>query len=115
MIQNFFQFDIDKVYQWSVEIGLIFHPDKTKLNCITPHEYFLNSLFIERVPSTKDRGLFVTPNLSWTEHVNIKSGKALRCFFSLKRNIPYNTPMSTKRQLYKSCVRSILLFNSCIR
>ena len=109
------QNDIDNVYQWSVKIGLIVHPDKTKLNCNTPHVYFLNSLVIERVPSTKDLGLFVTPKLSWTEHVNIKSGKALRCSFSLKRNIPYNTQRKTKRQLYISSVRSTLLFNSCVR
>ena len=109
-----FQNDIDNVYQWFVENGLIFHPDKTKLICLTPHEYFLNSLVIERVPSVKHLGLFVTPNLSWTEHVNFKSGKALRCFFSLKRNIPSYTPMITKVQLYISCVRSTLLFNSCI-
>ena len=73
-----FQNVFDNVYQWSVEIGLIFHLDKTRLICNTPHDFFLNSLVIERVPSIKDLGLFVTPNLSWTAHVNIKSGKALR-------------------------------------
>ena len=109
-----FQNFIDNVYQWSVKSGLIFHQDKTKFICNMPHEYFLISLVIERVPSIKDLGLFVTPNLTRIEHVNIKSGKALRCFFSLKRNIPYYTPMITKLQLYTSCVRSTLLLNSSI-
>ena len=91
-----FQNDVDNVYQWSVEIGLLFQPDKTKLICNTPHEYFLNSLVIERVLSIKNLALFVTLNFSWTENVNIKSGKALHCFFSLKRNLAFNTPMITK-------------------
>ena len=106
--------DNDNVYQWSVGNGLKFYPDITKLIWNTPHEYFLNSLVIEHSTSIKDLGLFVTPNLFWTEHVNIKSGKDLRCFLTLKRNIPYNTPMITKLQLYISCVRSTLLFNSSI-
>ena len=42
-----FQSDIHNVYQWSVENGRI---------CNTPHEYTLNSLVIERVPSIKDLG-----------------------------------------------------------
>ena len=58
-----FQNDIDNVYQWSVKKGLIFHPDGTQFFCNMPHKYFLNSLVIERVPSIKDLGLFVTPNL----------------------------------------------------
>ena len=88
---------------------------KIAKNSLTVNMAFdLEELVIERVPSIKDLGLFVTPNLSWTEHVNIKCGKALRCFFSLKRSIPYNTPMITKLQFYKSCLRSTLLLNSCI-
>ena len=102
---NNFQNDSDNVYQWFVENGL----GKTKLFCYTSSKYFLNSLVIKRVPSIKDLGLLAKPNLSWTEHVNIKSGKALRCFFRLKRNILYNNPMITKVQLQLSFVRSTLL------
>ena len=35
------QNDSDNLYQWSLENGLICHPDKTKLICNTSHEYFL--------------------------------------------------------------------------
>ena len=44
-----FQNDYDNFHEWSAENGYIFNPDKTKLICNTPHEYFLNSLIIERV------------------------------------------------------------------
>ena len=58
--------------------------------------------------------MYISPTLSWNHHVSAKLGKATKCFHYLKRNVPLNSPVKTKLQTYISCVRSILLYNSCI-
>ena len=62
----------------------------------------------------KDLGIYISPTLSWNHHVSAKLGKATKCFHYLKRNVHSNSPVKTKLQMYSSCVRSILLYNSCI-
>ena len=59
-------------------------------------------------------GICISPTLFWNHHVSAKLGKATKSFHYLKRNVLFNSPVKTKLQMYISCVRSILLYNSCI-
>ena len=111
-----FQSDLDSVENWVTQNDLDFHPDKTKF--ITNNSFifnlYLNGSEICSVDHIKDLGIYISPTLSWNHHVSAKLGKATKCFHYLKRTDPFNSPVKTKLQLYISCVRSILLYNSCI-
>ena len=110
------QSDLVSVETWATQNGLDFHPDKTKLfsNNSTIFNLYLNGSEICSVAHIKDLGVYISPTLSRNHHVSAKLGKATKCFQYLKRNVPFNSPVRTKLQMYISCVRSILLYNSCI-
>ena len=111
-----FQSDLDSVETWATQNGLDFHPEKTKFisNNSFIFNIYLNGSEICSVDHIKDLGIYISPTLSWNHHVSAKLGKATECFHYLKRNVPFNSPVKTKLQMYISCVRSILLYNSCI-
>ena len=111
-----FQSDLDSVETWATQNGLDFHPEKTKLisNNSFIFNLYLNRSEIYSVDHIKDLGIYISPTLSWNHHVSAKLGKTTKCFHYLKRNVPFNSPVKTKLQMYISYVSSILLYNSCI-
>ena len=107
-----FQSDLDSVETWATQNGLDFHPDKTKFISNNSFIFSLNGTEICSVDHIKDLGIYISPTLSWNHHVSAKLGKTTKCFHYLKRNVPFKSPVKTKLQMYISCVRSIILYNS---
>ena len=74
------QSDMDKLFTWSIENKMTFHPSKCKALSITMHRNVLDNLpfnifwynldndIIEYVPSHKDLGATITSKLLWSEH-----------------------------------------------
>lgn len=75
----------------------------------TTHDfcYSLNSTTILSVQEHKHLGVYFTPVLSWSRHIDHITTKACRVLGFLRRNAK-KLPLETKVSLYKSNVRSVL-------
>ena len=74
---------------WSVASKMAFHSSKTKtviFSGLQP-EYKLCNESIGKVNSHRDFGLIVSSNLSWSEHISRRLGKAYGSLNLLKRNV----------------------------
>ena len=108
------QSDINRLIDWSVSNHLDFNFDKVY------HVNYFDSLSrfqfegkeIKTVSTIRDLGVTFDTNLSWKPHLNSSITKANNVFFSLKRNVPYGTPVYTKLCIYRSCILSLLLYGS---
>ena len=106
--------DIDAVINWVETNGLEFHPDKTKLLSNRYPSLTMKHNPISQVDSISDLGVVIKSDLTFDLHVKTKLSKAIRILYYLKRNIPFSAPVRSKLHMYISCIRSVLLFNSCI-
>jgi len=72
------------------------------------HPYTLNGFPLKRVFEVKDLGFYLTPTLSFENHINITIGRALKVLGFIKRNTRLFTSIPCLRALYFSLVRSTL-------
>uniref|UniRef100_A0A2S2PFU5 RNA-directed DNA polymerase from mobile element jockey n=1 Tax=Schizaphis graminum TaxID=13262 RepID=A0A2S2PFU5_SCHGA len=76
------QSDLDSFCLWTQRIGLTLNLNKChsmtfhrkRMHIIFP--YSLNGSPFERVSSVKDLGIYLTPSLSFEQHINITVGRA---------------------------------------
>ena len=108
------QSDLDSFCLWTQRIGLTLNLNKC--HSMTFHRkrkhiifnYSLNGSPLERVSYVKDLGIYLTPSLSFEQHINITVGRALKVLGFIKRNTSLFTSSTCLRSLYFSLVRSIL-------
>ena len=117
------QSDIDKLFAWSVENRMTFHPSKCKVLSVTMQRnvldnlpfniywYNLNNVMIDYVSSHKDLGVMVTSKLLWSAHCDKLVATASSKLGLLKRTCHFTTNKRQKRAFYLSIVRSI--FEHC--
>ena len=74
--------------------------------------YPIGSTVICEKPCHKDLGITISTDLSWTNHYNRISKAAYKTLNLLQRSISKEAPISTKKLLYLSLVRSRLLYCS---
>ena len=112
------QHDIDNFLAWSIENSMTFHPDKCKTMLFgktdDTYQLTIGNHQISTVSCIKDIGVWVADDLSWRPHIEKKLSSASRSLLMLKKNIPITCPTTTKLQLYKSCVLSVILYASQI-
>ena len=117
------QSDIDKLYTWSINNKMKFHPSKCKALSVTYQQnilqilaftifnYKLGTEYIEYVSSQVDLGVTINEKLLWTDHCN----EIVKCANSklalLMRTCHFTTNKSQKRTFYLTVVRSI--FEHC--
>lgn len=92
---------------------MAFHPQK----CTTIHisrkrhpikaSYHLHGHTLEEVPSGKYLGVTISEDLSWREHINATSAKAIRSVGFLRRNLR-NCQKSIRSQAFTTLVRPVL-------
>lgn len=69
------QEDINRIYQWSIANGLLFHPEKCSIMSFTRTRspitinYLLGAESLKRVDSIKDLGVTFDPHLNFHEHM----------------------------------------------
>ena len=112
------QKDINALQQWSILSGLNFNVAKTFLLsfCSRSHQlsvdYTLNNSIIPKVTTAKDLGILFSENLSWSDHYNLISKNAYSQLSLIKRSFSSACPLSVKKLLYTSLVRSKLTYCS---
>ena len=113
-----FQNDLTNIYQWSKLWDLNFNLNKTALMQFGPNNstnsiYFLNNTIINKQPSTKDLGIIVSSDLSWSNHYKSITSKAYRTLGLIRRTFTTNS-VKARKKLYLSLVRSQLTYCSQI-
>ena len=91
------QGDIDKMYSWSTNSLLRFHPDKcyysinirnkSKQHC--HHNYKMNNKDLENKTVIKDLGIIVDENLRFSNHIIDKVNKAIQIMGIIGRTMVY--------------------------
>ena len=96
-----------------------FNPDKCEVMRITnkrkppTSKYCIHDTELLTVKDAKYLEVTVSPDLSWNKHVDNTVKKATTSFNFLKRNL-HGYPTGVKDQCYKSLVRPILEYSSCV-
>ena len=113
------QSDINKLYAWSIDNKMTFHPSKCKVLSVTMQKhsldnlpfnifwYQLNETLIEYVDSHTDLGVILTPKLVFTEHCNSLLSKANSKLGLLIRTCHFTTNKLQKRAFYLAVIRSL--------
>ena len=116
------QNDIDKLYKWSVDNGMNFHPDKCKVLAVTnkrltyelpfyEHFYSLNGVLLDYVDTEKDLGVILNSTLNWKAHCVALACKANQRLGFVRRTCHFIMSSDQRKVLYLSLVRSI--FEHC--
>ena len=66
------------------------------------------------VSSTRDLGVLISDTLSWSDHIHRITSKAYKMFGLVHRSFSNKLPVSVKKSLYLSLVRSHLMYCSVI-
>ena len=117
------QDDINKLYDWSINNIIKFHPSKCKALSVTFERnilhnlpftifnYKLGSNYIDYVSSQIDLGITVTSKLLWTNHHDTLLAKATSKLGLLTRTCHFTLNLKQKRTFYLALIRS--LFEHC--
>ena len=117
------QNDIDRLFAWSVDNKMRFHPDKCKVLSVTLQRnvlsalpfssfyYELNNVVIDDVSSHTDLGVIINTKLKWGAHCDNLVAKASSKLGLLRRTCHFATNKRQKRSFYLAVIRSI--FEHC--
>ena len=115
------QRDLDRCVEWANSNGMTFNTDKTVLIHFankhilpSPYHLTLGENIISDSCDVKDLGVKISKNLNWRSHISWKIKTCYSIFFSIKRTIPFATPISTKTRLVKAYILSSLCYCSPI-
>ena len=113
------QDDINSFHNWCTTWCMHLHPDKCyfmnfslKKSRDIVNTYSFNDLVLKRVYEMKDLGVYFTPNLNFSTHINKVTSKAMQMLGFLKRVTRDFTNVKTLNTLYNSLVRSRLEYCS---
>lgn len=109
------QRDLDRITNWCSSWQMTLNTDKCKLITFTrkktfsAFDYSLDKNPVTRTNSYKYLGILLTPNLSWSAHIEKVTAKASRTLGYLKRNLR-DAPAITRQIAYQTFVRPQLEF-----
>ena len=112
------QIDIDRLIEWSCKMQMRFHPDKCHIlhlgGSSNPKiEYHMAEHILDETETEKDLGVLVDNKLSFSQHVTGITKKANRMLGCIAHTFKY-LDKDSFTLLYKSTVRPILEYASCI-
>ena len=117
--QALLQEEFNKLHKWERDWLMQFNPDKCEVIRITnkrnplTNKYCIHDKELLTVKDAKYLRVTVSSVLSWNKHVDNTVKKATTSLYFLKLNI-YSCPTGVKDQCYKSLVRPILEYSSCV-
>ena len=110
------QSDLNNLYTWCSKWKLTLNMTKCSVVHFTKQpkqsnaSYIINNHNLSESSHQRDLGIIITENLSWSSHYNLICSKAYRALNLIRRSIPQNTSVSTKKTLYVTLVRSHLSY-----
>lgn len=112
--------DLSNIYAWSRTWLVDFHPQKTESLVIskkrvkTVHPLLrMGNTNIQEVSSHKHLGLVLSNDMSWSNHINLLHGKALKRLGVLRRHKFYLDRRSLNK-MYTSFIRPLLEYGNII-
>ena len=114
LLQN----DLDVLSVWSKHWNLFFNESKCSVvrfgfqKFSSSHVYSINSCVIQNDNQHKDLGIIVSSDLSWTNHIIYIAAKAYKILALLRRSFRNCNSVHSKKLLYISLVRSLLIYGS---
>ena len=102
------QEDLSRMYDWSVEWQMLFNASKCRVMHVGRrnecYDYFMGDTLVETTREEKDLGVYISNNLSPSNHVARAAEKANRVLGIIKRTY-VNRSKDNIPSLYKSLVR----------
>jgi hypothetical protein len=111
---------LENLNRWCEKWGLKFNVTKCAIMTFArtkqpyTYDYHLDGLILNRVTSFTDLGVIVNNRLSWDNHITMSVNKAFKRLGYIKRVIGHDCNIESKLLCYKSLVRPIVEFNSCV-
>ena len=112
------QRDVRTVFEWGVSNNISFNMSKLELIVYgyrkTSSNFHLDLDNCQILPSdaVTDLGLNVSCDLNWDGHISLKLNKAMSALYTLKHALPDRPARWVKRNMYNTCVMSVLLYAS---
>ncbi len=101
--------------QWNLELNsskcsaLHFSPRSTRLHP-NPVPYVIGTNSIPFHETQVDLGVIVTSKLSWSSQCEKVCAKCYRSLHMIRRNVPLNSSVNVKKQLYLTLVKSLISY-----
>ena len=114
------QKDIENMYNWGNTWMMKFNTDKCKILTIgrgknqIQFQYKMEDRFLEVVSEFNDLGVSASGQLTWKFHIQNIISKANSTLGFIKRSVGFHAPLSVKKALYMSLVRSKLEYCSTV-
>ena len=113
------QQDLDKLNSWSGDWLMELNPRKCHSVTVTRkrtiyiyhHQYTLNGIVLDTVPSAKYLGITITTNLKWNQHISNICQKANNTLAFLRRNLRIHSTQ-LKTTAYQALVRPLVEYGS---
>jgi exonuclease III len=108
------QRDINNIHAWSTTWGLTFNKNKCTVISLKrnndPNEYLykMDNTLLPHTDNAPDLGITITQSLSWNQHINTITNKALKRMWFLVWTLGFNAPQQAKLTTYLAIVRSTL-------
>jgi len=115
------QENLDSLMRWERRWQMSFNVKKCHILTISKklkenniyNDYIMHGSCLERVDSATYLGVELSSKLSWGPHISKISSKANRVLGMLRRNLKA-APPNTKALAYRSIVRPLLEYSSCV-
>ena len=114
------QNDLNALMSWSRKWKMKFNVSKCKILTVTQRKspiifnYCMDNIKLLRCANIKDIGVTLDNKLNWSTHIESIVSKANKVMGVIKRTVGYSAPVTVKKQLYISLVRSKLEYCSQI-
>ena len=103
------QIDATRIWKWLGQNLMTLNISKCKtLNLKGSGCVSMNGKTLEQTQKEKDLGLIVSNDLTWTANAERRCEKAIKVFFTKKRNIANGTNWIAKKNIYRSYIVPII-------
>ena len=110
--------DVDSIGAWSEEWKVRLNASKcahthfSMQGSVPSVKYRVNDSAIQCSSLHKDLGIIITQQMLWSTHINRVCSRAYHSLHVIKRNIPQNSSLALRKNLYLTLVRSHLCYGS---
>ena len=116
--QQYLQTDLSSLEQWEAMWQMEFNPSKCTVIQISkrqpkPSSYILHNVTLDTVENSKYLGVTFNNHLTWQDHINATTTKAMKVLGFLRRNL-HDCSCKVKAASYSTMVRPILEYSAVV-